>query len=258
MSYTSKAKSLFMETGTRFPRRIIWAMGLIKYACARANLELGLLDESIAKGIIQASKELMDGKYDSEIVLDVFQTGSGTGLNMNVNEVIAARATEIVGKKVHPNDHVNMSQSSNDVVPTAIRVASVAEVNENLIRALDAFIKILQEKSEEYKDLVKAGRTHLRDALPVTLGQELGAYADSFIHNYEYLLKILEYVKELPIGGTAVGTGLNSHPEFRQRVINIINIETGLGFKAANTFRAMRLLTDLLLLSSIMRNISVE
>jgi len=258
MSYTTKAKSLFMETGTKFPRRIIWAMGLIKYACARANFELGLLDENIAKGIMQASRELMDGRHDDKIILDVFQTGSGTGLNMNVNEVIAHRATEILGTKVHPNDHVNMSQSSNDVVPTAIRIAGVAEANENLLKALNLLIQSLQENAEKYKDIVKAGRTHLRDALPVTLGQELSAYADSFIHDYEYLLKILEYVKELPIGGTAVGTGINSHPEFSQRVINIINIETGLGFKAANTFRAMRLLTDLLLLSSIMRNISVE
>ena len=258
MKYTEVAPKLFMNTGTRFPRKIIWAMGLIKYACAKVNSDLSLLDKDIAKGIMQASRELMEGKLDDKIVLDVFQTGSGTGLNMNVNEVIAERASELTGKKVHPNDHVNLGQSSNDVVPTAIRVAAVAAAEEQLIPALSKMISILNKKSEEYKDVVKAGRTHLRDALPVTLGQELSAYADAFSHDLANLQSILEYVKELPIGGTAVGTGLNSHPEFQVRVIQEMNNETGLGFKPANKFRGMRLLTDLLTLSGVFRTMAVN
>jgi fumarate hydratase class II len=258
MSYTVRAKSLFMETGTRFPRRIIWAMGIIKYAAAKVNNELSLLPSDIAEAIMKASKEVIEGQHDDKIILDVFQTGSGTGLNMNVNEVIAKRASEILGKNVHPNDHVNMSQSSNDTVPTAIRIAAVVEVINNLIPSLRSLISSLNEKALEFKDVIKAGRTHLRDALPVTLGQELGAFQDALNHSYNYLNNIIEYVKELPIGGTAVGTGVNSHPKFRSKIVEIINQETGIIFKPANTFRAMRLLTDLLLLSSVMRGIAVE
>ena len=258
MKYTETAPKLFMNTGTRFPRKIIWAMGLIKYACAKVNADLSLLDKDIAKGIMQASREVMEGKHDDKIILDVFQTGSGTGLNMNINEVIAERATELIGKKVHPNDHVNLGQSSNDTVPTAIRIASVSAVEDQLVPALSKLISILNKKSEEYKDVVKAGRTHLRDALPVTLGQELSAYSDAFSHDLVSLREILEYVKELPIGGTAVGTGLNAHPEFQTRVVQEIDNETGLGFKPANKFRGLRLLTDLLTLSGVLRTIAVD
>ncbi|ACP35254.1 fumarate lyase [Sulfolobus islandicus L.S.2.15] len=258
MKYTDTAPKLFMNTGTRFPRRIIWAMGVLKKSCAKVNADLGLLDKKIANSIIKASEDLIDGKLDDKIVLDVFQTGSGTGLNMNVNEVIAEVASSYSNLKVHPNDHVNFGQSSNDTVPTAIRIAAVAEVTNRLLPALQQIISSLNKKAEEYKDVVKAGRTHLRDALPVTLGQELSAYADAFQHEREQVMNILEYVKELPIGGTATGTGLNTHPEFQERVINEINRITGLGFKPANRFRAMRLLTDLLLLSGALRNIAVN
>ncbi len=258
MKYTETAPKLFMNTGTKFPRRIIWAAGVVKKACAKVNSDLGLLDKNIADAIIKASEELMEGKLDDKIVLDVFQTGSGTGLNMNVNEVIAELASTYAKAKVHPNDHVNFGQSSNDTMPTTMRVAAVAEVKEKLIPSLQKLISSLNKKSEEYKDVVKAGRTHLRDALPVTLGQELSAYADAFQHEYEQLINILEYVKELPIGGTATGTGANTHPEFQERVINEINKITSLGFKPANKFRAMRLLTDLLLLSGSLRNIAVD
>jgi len=258
MKYTETAPKLFMNTGTRFPRKIIWAMGLVKYACAKVNADLSLLDKDIAKGIMQASREVMEGKHDDKIILDVFQTGSGTGLNMNVNEVVAERATELIGKKVHPNDHVNLGQSSNDTAPTAMRIASVSAVEDNLIPALSRLISLLNKKSEEYKDIVKSGRTHLRDALPVTLGQELSAYADAFSHDLVSLQEILEYTKELPIGGTAVGTGLNAHPEFQVRVVQEINNETSLGFKPANKFRGLRLLTDLLTLSGILRTIATD
>ncbi len=258
MKYTDTAPKLFMNTGTRFPRRIIWAMGLIKYACARVNMNLGLLDREIGRAIIQAAEQVMKGDHDDKIILDVFQTGSGTGLNMNINEVIAETASKIANKHVHPNDHVNLGQSSNDTVPTGIRVAAAAEVEENLIPALTKLINTLDRKAEEYKDIVKAGRTHLRDALPVTLGQELSAYSDAFKHDLENIRQTVEYVKELPIGGTAVGTGANSHPDFQIKVIDEINNETGLGFKPANKFRAMRLLTDLLTLSGALRTSAVN
>ncbi|MEW9491499.1 MAG: class II fumarate hydratase [Candidatus Aramenus sulfurataquae] len=258
MKYTETAPKLFMNTGTRFPRKIIWAMGLVKLACARVNASLGYLDKEIAEAIEKASLELMEGKHDDKVILDVFQTGSGTGLNMNVNEVVAERASELSGKKVHPNDHVNMGQSSNDTVPTAIRIASVANAVEKVVPALENMLHTLNKKAEEYKDVVKSGRTHLRDALPVTLGQELGAYYDAFKHDLEQLNNVLEYVKELPIGGSAVGTGLNADPRFQELVVQEVNKVTGLGFKPANKFRAMRFLTDMLLLSGVLRNVAAE
>ncbi|MEM3802217.1 MAG: lyase family protein [Saccharolobus sp.] len=258
MKYTETAPKLFMNTGTRFPRRIIWAAGLVKRACAKVNSDLGLIDRRIADSIIKASEELMEGKLDDKIVLDVFQTGSGTGLNMNVNEVLAEVASSYINAKVHPNDHVNFGQSSNDTMPTVMRIAAVSEVHEKLIPAIQKIILSLSKKAQEYSDVIKSGRTHFRDAMPVTLGQELSAYADTFQHDHEQIKSILEYVKELPIGGTATGTGINTHPEFQERVINEINRITGLGFKPANTFRGMRLLTDLLLLSGALRNIAID
>ncbi|MEM3972374.1 MAG: lyase family protein [Saccharolobus sp.] len=258
MKYTETAPKLFMNTGTRFPRKIIWAAGLVKRACAKVNSDLGLIDKRIADAIIKASEELMEGKLDDKIVLDVFQTGSGTGLNMNVNEVLAEVASSYINAKVHPNDHVNFGQSSNDTMPTVMRIAAVSEVHEKLIPAIQKIILSLSKKAQEYSDVIKAGRTHFRDAMPVTLGQELSAYADTFQHDQEQIKSILEYVKELPIGGTATGTGINTHPEFQERVINEINRITGLGFKPANTFRGMRLLTDLLLLSGALRNIAID
>lgn len=258
MKYTETAPKLFMNTGTKFPRQIIWAMGAIKYSCAKVNAELGLLDQQIAQAIMKASEEVMEGKFDSKVIVDVFQTGSGTGLNMNINEIIAERATEISGKKVHPNDHVNLGQSSNDTVPTAIRIASVKTAYELLIPAYEKIITSLNKKGQEFNDIIKSGRTHLRDALPVTLGQELLSYADAFQHDLEKLKEILEYVKELPIGGTAVGTGLNAHPEFQERVVNEINKITSMGFKPANKFRGLKLLTDMLMLSGVLRTSAVN
>ena len=258
MKYTETAPKLFMSTGTRFQRQIIWAMGVIKYACAKVNTDLGLLDKEIGKAIMQASKEVMEGKFDEKVIVDVFQTGSGTGLNMNINEIIAERATEISGKKVHPNDHVNLGQSSNDTVPTGIRIAAIYSLETSLIPALNKMITTLNRKSNEFSNIIKSGRTHLRDALPVTLGQELGGYMDAFSHDLEVLKSISDYVRELPIGGTAVGTGLNSHPEFQERVVDEINKLTSLGFKPANKFRGLKLLTDLLDLSGALRTIAVN
>jgi fumarate hydratase class II len=259
LKYVEKAVDVFLSTGTRFPRRIIWAMGLIKYATAKANTELGLLDPRIGDAIMKASTMLIEGKLDNLIAVDVFQTGSGTGLNMNVNEVIAAKASEISGIKVHPNDHVNMGQSSNDVVPSAIRIAAVAETTERLMPSMKRFIDSLERLAMRTEDVVKPGRTHLRDALPVTMGQEFSAYVDAFKHDLGILEGVLPYVRELPIGGTAVGTGLNAHPRLGEMVVEEIKRLTGLEFYVAGSrFRAMRLLSDMVSLSSVLRTAAID
>jgi len=258
VGYTEKAAGLFLSTGTKFPRRIIWAMGLVKLAYARANGRLGLLPSDAADAVAEAAREVAEGLHDDRIAVDVFQTGSGTGLNMNINEVIADLASRRLGRPVHPNDHVNLGQSSNDVVPTAIRIAAAAEAEEGLLPALQRLVQSLESKAEQFGGVVKPGRTHLRDALLVTLGQELSAYADAFRHDGEAIRQALEYVKEVPLGGTAVGTGLNAHPGLPRLALEEIDREAGLGLKPANAFRAMRLLTDLLLLSGVLRTSAVD
>jgi fumarate hydratase, class II len=263
MRYVEGAKRVFMDTGTRFPRRIIWAVALIKREAARANSSLGKLDSTVAAAITAASTEVMDGTHDSEVLVDVFQTGSGTGLNMNLNEIIAERANELLKGKnggrarasivIHPNDHVNMGQSSNDVGPSAIRIAAVALCDEDLIPALVKASKSLSALSRRTSTIYKAGRTHLRDALPVTMGQEFAAFGDALDHDIQLLRNAVAYVKELPIGGTAVGTGLNADPKLGTSIVNGINDSTKLGFSVAKSrFRAMRLLSDLVALSSIL------
>jgi fumarate hydratase class II len=257
--YVERAVKVFLSTGTRFPRRIIWAMGMVKYAAAKANTELGLLDKRIGEAIMRASLELAEGKMDDRIVVDVFQTGSGTGLNMNVNEVIAERASELAGVKVHPNDHVNLGQSSNDVIPTAIRVAVYAEVKESLVPALESLIVRLRELEERYSDVVKPGRTHLRDAMPVTFGQEMGAYRDAFERDAAAIKAAAEGLLEVPLGGTAVGTGVNAHPEYPERAVRALAEASGVPVKPARSrFRAMRLITDILVLSGAVRALAVD
>ncbi|MGC9227564.1 class II fumarate hydratase [Caldivirga sp.] len=258
MEYTVRARGLFMSTDTKFPREVIWAMGLVKYAAARVNTELGLLKPEVGSAVMNVARRLMNGEYDGEITVDVHQTGSGTGLNMNVNEVISRHVNTEYGINAHPNDHVNLGQSSNDVVPSAIRVSAVKSYLDSLRPALLNMIRVMEEKGGEFNNVVKAGRTHLRDALPITLGQEFSAYIDAFKHDLSLLDSVIDYVKELPIGGTAVGTGINTHPDFGNRVVKVINEETNLGFRRANPFRAMRLLTDLLTLSSILRSLSMD
>ena len=259
MKYTEGSKRVFLETGTRFPREVIWAVGLIKWSAAKSNVSLGLLDGKIGRAIESQSKEVMTGSHDSQVVVDVFQTGSGTGLNMNVNELVAELASAELGTKVHPNDHVNMSQSSNDVGPTAVRVAAVHATQESLIPALERISKSLGALSKRTATVYKSGRTHLRDALPVTMGQEFGAFADAFRKDLKLVSENSRYLLELPIGGTAVGTGLNADPRFGQMVAKEIARETGLGFAPAkNKFRATRLLTDVASLSSALRTVSVD
>ena len=259
MSYTEHSKKVFLNTGTRFPQPIVWAVAVVKLAAARANEELKVLDKDISSAIQKAATELMDGIHYEDIVVDVFQTGSGTGINMNVNEVLAKRASEIANKKVHPNDHVNMSQSSNDVVPTAIRVAAVREAVLKLLPSLQKLVSSLSSLSSRTSEVVKSGRTHLRDALPVTFGQEMDAYAKAFERDIKAVTQALEDVRYLPIGGTAVGTGLNAPPGFQEAVIRHINAITGLDFKPAESnFMRMRLLTDMVNLSAALRGTALD
>lgn len=254
MNYTEKAKKYFLSTGMRFPNEIVWAMGLIKASCAYANQKLGVLEPEKAEAIIEASMELAEGKLAVEA--DVFQTGSGTGLNMNVNEAIAERAREL-GVKVHPNDDVNRSQSSNDVVPSAIRLATLKILTGTLRSSLSKFLGELEGLTERVSDVIKPGRTHLRDALPVTMGQEFGAYVNAFkripFDRAEDLLK------ELPLGGTAVGTGVNTPPGFAGLAIEKLRELSGLDVRPAeNRFRAMKLLDDMLFTSGILRLLATD
>lgn len=242
---TQRAVLNFPISGLRFPRPFIRALGLIKKAAAETNLELGLLDEELAPAILEAAGEVAEGKLDEQFVVDIFQTGSGTSTNMNANEVIANRAIEIRGgeigsREVHPNDHVNMGQSSNDVIPTAIHVSALEEVDKSLIPALKKLHESLEKKAQEFDDVVKIGRTHLQDAVPVRLGQEFSAYASMVEHGIKRMESARASLCELAIGGTAVGTGLNCHPEFSARVVEKVSNWTGVPFReAANKFEAL-------------------
>ncbi len=242
---TQRALENFPISGIRFPRVFIQALGLIKYAAAKVNHELGLLDETRAKAIMQAAEEVAAGKWDDHFPLDIFQTGSGTSTNMNANEVIANRANEILGQPlgtkspVHPNDHVNMGQSSNDVIPTAIHVAAYLEVDQILWPGLQHLLDVLRARVEDWDHLVKTGRTHLMDAMPIRLGQEFSGWARQVELGLERLDAALKHLAELAIGGTAVGTGVNTHPEFGRRMAAELSRLTGLPFREAeNHFEA--------------------
>ncbi len=242
---TQRAVENFPISGVRFPRVFIKALGAIKHAAAETNLELGLLDEERAKAILQAAEEVIEGRLDDQFVLDVFQTGSGTSTNMNANEVIAGRANEILtGKRggkapVHPNDHVNKGQSSNDTIPTAIHVSAAVELHEVLLPALRELRDALVEKAEEWDGIVKIGRTHLMDATPIRLGQEASGWARQVELAIERLESVLPRLYELAQGGTAVGTGLNTHPDFGRLVAEKLAKRFGLPFReAANHFEA--------------------
>jgi fumarate hydratase class II len=244
---TARAVENFPISGLRFSRRFIQALGRCKAAAARANMQLKLLDEGVGKAIEAAALEVADGKLDDQFVVDIFQTGSGTSTNMNANEVIANRACEILGKKrgdkaaVHPNDHVNMGQSTNDMFPTAIHVAALGGVEEHVLPAMRELADAFDAKASEFEDVVKAGRTHLQDAVPVTLGQEFSGYASVIRHGITRIENARSHISELAVGGTALGTGLNAHPEYAQRVINELRTLTGQLFrKAENPFEAMQ------------------
>jgi fumarate hydratase class II len=218
---------------------LICALGLIKYGAAKVNSELGLLEGCLARAIQKASEEVMGGRWDAEFVVDVFQTGSGTSTNMNANELIANRANEILGGRkgiyhpVHPNDHVNLGQSSNDVFPSCIHVASTILLRERLLPALEGLQIALRKKRKEFHPVLKIGRTHLQDATPLRLGQEFGGYAQQLASGIRRIRNTFESLSELPLGGTAVGTGINTHPFFAKKVIAIIRRKTGYPFREA-------------------------
>jgi len=254
---TQRAVENFPISGTRLEPTLIHALALVKAAAARVNGELGVVPPALATAIEQAASAVAEGGHDDQFPVDVFQTGSGTSSNMNMNEVVAGLAAQ-GGCDVHPNDHVNASQSSNDVFPTAIHVAATLAVTDVLQPALDALAASLEVKAEEFADTVKSGRTHLMDATPVMLGQEFGGYAATVRLAGERLDGVLPRVRELPLGGTAVGTGINTPVGFAARVIGVLGELTGQGFtEARNHFEAQGTRDSLVELSGVLRTIAV-
>ena len=237
---TQRAVENFPISGIRLPRAMIAALGVIKSQAAKTNVELGLLDGKLAEAILQAAAEVEAGTLDAHFPIDIFQTGSGTSSNMNTNEVIAGRAKEISGDaKIHPNDHVNMSQSSNDVFPTAMHVAIACEITKDLLPSLKKLHASLDAKAQAFADIVKTGRTHLQDATPITLGQEFSGYAAQIKNGIARIERAMTSIHELPLGGTAVGTGLNTPPQFAEKVIARIAEYTEIPFvEAQNHFEA--------------------
>ena len=242
---TQRAVLNFPISGYRFPRPFIRALGLIKWAAAQANHDLGLLDAERCALIVQAAEEVADGKLDQHFPLDIFQTGSGTSTNTNANEVIANRCAQLAGKAigsreyVHPNDHVNMGQSSNDVIPSAIHVSGAEQMKTLLLPALNKLHNALDAKAKEFWEIIKIGRTHLMDATPVRLGQEFSGYARQIAYGKERAEKAIEVLRELALGGTAVGTGLNRHLQFPGKAIRHLKQRTGIDFfEAKNHFEA--------------------
>ncbi len=240
---TQRAVDNFPVSGVRFSRGFIEALGLVKKNAAKVNADLGELDKGIVEAIQKAASEVAEGRFDEDFPIDIFQTGSGTSTNMNANEIIAKRANELkadnINTDIHPNDHVNYGQSSNDVIPTSIRIAAILAVENNLIPALEHLKKAFKEKGEEFADVVKTGRTHLMDAMPVTIKQEFNGYARQMELGVERLESALDRVTELPQGGTAVGTGLNTNPNFGAEMAKALSEEVDADLsEAQNHFEA--------------------
>src|SRR5437667_334010 len=273
---THRAVLNFPISDLRFPRQFIRALGQIKQAAAQVNEALGTIDPQIAEAIVRAAQEVIDGKLDDHFVLDIFQTGSGTSTNMNANEVIANRASELLGgsrgsRKVHPNDHVNFGQSSNDVIPTAIHLAALVSIKYDLIPALRGLQIALEEKAEEFMPVIKTGRTHLQDATPIRLGQEFQGYAGQIERGIARMRHAQNELSEVALGGTAVGTGVNTHPEFAglvcRRLSEIDGVtvhETSNHFQAQSTLdnvveaSGYNLLQSISLLASVTRNFTEQ
>ena len=252
---TSKAVKNFQISGQPIPAPVIHWLGRLKAAAARTNAELGKLDADLAERIAKAGDEVANGEHDDQFPIDVFQTGSGTSSNMNANEVMA----ELAGDEAHPNDHVNMGQSSNDVFPSAVHLAALGEVHSDLLPALDELRAALERKADEFADVVKAGRTHLMDAVPVTLGQEFSGYAAQIRLGAERVRATLGRVGQIPLGGTATGTGLNTHPEFAARVREKLSAETGLDIsEPADPFEAQGNRDALVELSGALKTVAVS
>jgi fumarate hydratase, class II len=260
---TARAVENFPISPLRFPRRFLRALGLIKKHAAASNAALGLLPASIAVSIQNAAQEVIEGKLDSQFVVDIFQTGSGTSTNMNANEVIANRATELLGgqrgdKSVHPNDHVNRGQSSNDVIPTAIHIAALDGIGNGLIPALEELRATLEQKAVDFDGVLKIGRTHLQDATPIRLGQEFSGYSAQVAQGIARLRNTRARLGELALGGTAVGTGINTHREFARRTIEGIAAESGLELReAANHFAAQAAIDSLVETSGALKAVAV-
>ena len=256
---TQRAVENFPISGTTLERAHIAALAQIKKAAAQANAKLGVLDAAIADAIAGAADEVIAGKHDGEFPVDIFQTGSGTSSNMNMNEVLATLATARLGSPVHPNDHVNASQSSNDVFPTSVHVAVTSALIHDLLPALDHLAKALEVKAELWKTVVKAGRTHLMDATPVTLGQEFGGYAAQIRYGIERVESTIARTAEVPLGGTAVGTGINTPKGFPQEVLRLLAAETGLPVtEARNHFEAQGARDGLVEASGALRVLAVS
>jgi fumarate hydratase class II len=256
---TQRAVENFPISGTRLERSHIEALARIKKAAAQANAELGVLDADVAASIVAAADEVAGGAHDGHFPIDIFQTGSGTSSNMNTNEVLATLASRHLGRDVHPNDHVNASQSSNDVFPTSVHLAATQGVVRDLVPALEHLATALEAKSAEFADVVKSGRTHLMDATPVTLGQEFGGYAAAVRYGIERLQAALPRAAEVPLGGTAVGTGINTPAGFPQRVIALLVQDTGLPLtEARDHFEAQSSRDGLVELSGALRTIAVS
>ncbi|MFG3286282.1 class II fumarate hydratase [Streptomyces sp. NPDC048111] len=256
---TQRAVENFPVSGQRLERAHIEALARIKAAAAKVNAELGVLDQDIAGAVREAADEVAEGRWDEHFPVDVFQTGSGTSSNMNMNEVLATLATEKLGRDVHPNDHVNASQSSNDVFPSSIHIAATAAVTADLIPSLDHLASALERKAAEFADVVKSGRTHLMDATPVTLGQEFGGYAAQVRHGVERLRSCLPRLAELPLGGTAVGTGINTPHGFSAAVIAEVARVSGLPLtEARDHFEAQGARDALVETSGQLRTVAVS
>ncbi|MGH3473849.1 MAG: class II fumarate hydratase [Aeromicrobium sp.] len=256
---TQRAVENFPISGTPIESAQIRALAQIKAACAKANAELGIIEQDMADAIVVAAEEVATGRHDDQFPIDVFQTGSGTSSNMNTNEVLASLATTSLGREVHPNDHVNASQSSNDVFPTSIHVAATASAMNELIPSLDHLAQSLESKAKEFAEVVKSGRTHLMDATPVTLGQEFGGYAAQIRRGIERIEASLPRTAEVPLGGTAVGTGINTPVGFPQRVIELLAEGTGLPVtEAVDHFEAQGARDGLVEMSGQLRTIAVS
>ena len=261
---TQRAVLNFPISDLRFPREFIRALGQIKQAAAQVNEGLGLVDPQVAEAIARAAQEVIDGKLDNHFVLDIFQTGSGTSTNMNANEVIANRASELLGgsrgsRKVHPNDHVNFGQSSNDVIPTAIHLAALVSIEHDLLPALRGLQQALQQKADEFMPIVKTGRTHLQDATPIRLGQEFLGYAGQIERGIARLRHAQNELSEVALGGTAVGTGVNTHPEFAQRVTVLLSEMTGVTVReTSNHFQAQSTLDNVVEASGSLNTLAVS
>ncbi|WP_043536297.1 class II fumarate hydratase [Actinomyces polynesiensis] len=256
---TQRAVENFPISGERLSPHHIAALGQIKRAAALANLELGVIDKPTSDAIVAAAEEVIDGKHDDQFPIDIFQTGSGTSSNMNANEVIATLASRASGLAIHPNDHVNASQSSNDVFPSSIHIAAYQAVDEVLLPGLRTLEASLAAKAKEFKDVVKSGRTHHMDATPITLGQEFSGYASQITHGIARVEATLPHLAELPLGGTAVGTGINTPAGFSARVIELIAQNTGLPLREAdNHFEAQAAQDSLVELSGALRTVAVS